>query len=140
MPAPPVRPRPFQPLVLVAVMVPAALAGAVLFCFDPCQYHFYPICFFHRTTGLLCAGCGSLRALHQLLHGHLLTAFRFNPLIILALPLVLAFLIRYAVLVAKNQSTALRVRPVWWWLLLALMIGFSLVRNVPGLPFASLPQ
>jgi hypothetical protein len=140
MAAPPHRPGPFQPIVLAAVMLPITLAALVLFCFDPCRYHFYPICFFHRTTGLLCAGCGSLRALHQLLHGHLLTAFRFNPLIILALPLVLAFLIRYAVLVARNQPTALRLRPVWWWLLLALMIGFSFVRNVPGLPFASLPQ
>ena len=25
----------------------AAVAGLVLFCFDPRQYHFYPVCFFH---------------------------------------------------------------------------------------------
>ena len=37
-------------------LVPAAVAGLVLFCFDPSRYHFYPVCFFHKTTGLLCAG------------------------------------------------------------------------------------
>jgi hypothetical protein len=139
MSTPALQPRPFQPLVLAAVMLPIVLAAAVLFWFDPCRYHFYPICFFHRTTGLLCAGCGALRALHQLLHGHLITAFRYNPLVILSLPLISALLVRYAVQTARNRPTSLGVRPFWWWLGLALLIAFSFLRNLPGLPFATLP-
>src|ERR1035438_1340940 len=64
----------------------ATLTALVLFCFDPRQYHFYPICLFHQTTGLLCPGCGALRAMHQLLHGHLAVAFQFNPMLIVSLP------------------------------------------------------
>ena len=53
-----------------------ALLGlaAVLFFFNPAQSGFYPFCVFHRTTGLLCPGCGSLRALHQLLHQRICTS------------------------------------------------------------------
>ena len=140
MSAPPVRSPATQPLVLAAVMLPVAVAVAVLFCFDPCRYPFYPICYFHRTTGLLCAGCGSLRALHQLLHGHLVTAFRFNPLVVLSLPLMLGFGARYAAQMAKSQPASLGFRPIWLWLVLATVIAFTVVRNVPGLPFATLPQ
>ncbi len=57
------------PSLVVAILM--ALAGIVLFCFDPERCGFYPICIFHQSTGLLCPGCGSLRAMHQLLHGHL---------------------------------------------------------------------
>ena len=40
------------------------------------------------VTGLLCPGCGTLRGLHQLLHGHLAAAFRLNPVMVLSLPLL----------------------------------------------------
>ena len=69
-------------MVVGATMSLVALAAGVLFCFDPNRYPFYPLCFFHRATGLLCPGCGSLRALHQLLHGNLATAFHFNALLV----------------------------------------------------------
>lgn len=128
------------PLVaLGAVLLPVAAAGLVLFCFDPRRYHFYPTCFFHQTTGLLCAGCGALRALHQLLHGHLATAFRFNPLLVASLPLVCWFGARWVRRKLKNQPAAPGFRPIWLWGLLGVLIGFTLLRNVPGLPFAMLP-
>ena len=128
------------PLVaLGAVLVPAVAAAVVLFCFDPRRYHFYPPCFFHQTTGLLCAGCGGVRALHQLLHGHLITAFRFNPLLVVSLPLVFWFGARWALRKVRNQPAAPGFRPIWLWGLLVLLISFTLLRNVPGLPFAMLP-
>jgi hypothetical protein len=127
-------------LVLGAALLPIAVVCLVLFCFDPRRYHFYPICFFHQTTGLLCAGCGSLRAMHQLLHGHLVTAFRFNPLLVAALPFIGWFGAKQTVRKARNQPVALGVRPGWLWLLLVVLIGFTLLRNVPGMPFATLPQ
>ena len=127
------------PVVLAAALLPATVAGLVLFCFDPSRYHFYPVCFFHKTTGLLCAGCGTLRATHQLLHGHLVTALRFNPLLVVSLPFFLWFGVKGVVQKARNQPVALGIRPVCWWLLLAVLIGFTLLRNVPGLRWAMLP-
>jgi hypothetical protein len=60
---------------------------------DPEQY-FFPKCPFLTLTGLKCPGCGSQRAIHQLLHGNIGASFQFNPLFI---PGVLYALIGYAV-------------------------------------------
>ncbi len=127
-----------RPVAVTVSLAVAAVAGLVLFCFDPRHYHFYPVCLFHQTTGLLCPGCGALRASHQLLHGHLATAFRFNPMLIVSLP-VLAWLGgRYALQRARKQPASLGVRPVWLWLGLAVLLVFSVLRNLPGEPFALL--
>jgi hypothetical protein len=128
------------PTVLAAGLLPLAIVGLVLFCFDPRRYHFYPVCFFHETTGLLCAGCGSMRALHQLLHGHLVAAFRFNPLLVICLPFVLWYGGKFAVQRARGGPASLGLRAGWLWLLLALSIMFTILRNMPGLPFTTLPQ
>lgn len=64
------------------------LAG-VYYRFDPARYLFFPPCPFRWLTGYLCAGCGSQRAIHQLLHGQLSTAWHLNPLLVLAIPYLL---------------------------------------------------
>ncbi|HOC55116.1 MAG TPA: DUF2752 domain-containing protein [Verrucomicrobiota bacterium] len=122
----------------VALTVFAAVTGAVLFCFDPREFHFYPVCFFHRTTGLLCPGCGGLRALHQLLHGHLAAAFHFNPMLVLSLPVVAWLAARCGLRKARKQPALIGLRPVWLWVILAAVLVVSLLRNVPGEPFALL--
>jgi len=134
----PVVPQGYAPGVVAVCLLLAALAGSVLFCFDPRQYHFYPVCFFHRTTGLLCPGCGALRGLHQLLHGHLAAAFRFNPMLVVSLPFVIWFGARYGLQQARNQPFSLGLRPVWLWLTLAVVLVVSVLRNLPGVPFALL--
>ncbi len=126
-----------RPATLVLVLL-AAFVGLVLFCFDPRQYHFYPVCFFHQTTGLLCPGCGALRALHQLLHGHLAAAFRFNPVLIASLPFWIWFGARFARQRARNQPLSLGLRTIWLWLMLAAVLVVSVLRNLPGAPFALL--
>ncbi len=128
-----VRPATFALLALLA-----AAAGLVLFCFDPRQYHFYPVCFFHQATGLLCPGCGALRALHQLLHGHLAAAFRLNPVLVVSLPLLSWLGVGYVLRKAANQPASLPLRPLWLWLLLAAVLVVSVLRNLPGAPFALL--
>jgi hypothetical protein len=126
------------PAVLTSCALLAAVAGLVLFCFDPRQYHFYPVCFFHKATGLLCPGCGALRAFHQLLHGHLAAAFRFNPMLVVSLPFLLWFGARYGLQQARKWPANIGPRPVWLWLVLAAVLVFSVLRNFPGAPFAIL--
>jgi hypothetical protein len=123
----------------LAISVLFAFAvGLVLFCFDPRQYHFYPVCLFHRTTGLLCPGCGALRALHQLLHGHLTAAFRFNPMLMVSLPFLFWLGARYGLQRARNQPVRIGVRPMWLWLALVALLLVSVLRNLPGAPFTLL--
>src|SRR5262245_65928456 len=70
----------------LAMLVVATVGTVILFSFDPARYNFYPRCFVRAVTGLNCPGCGSLRAIHQLLHGHVLVAARLNLLLVLSLP------------------------------------------------------
>ena len=126
------------PAVMAMCVLLSAVAGLVLFCFDPREYHFYPICFFHKTTGLLCPGCGVLRATHQLLHGHLAAAFHFNPMLIVSLPLLCWFGARFALQRARKQPLSFGLRPGLLWLILAAMLVVSVLRNLPGTAFAML--
>jgi len=123
------------PVALTVSALVAGVAGLVLFCFDPRQYHFYPVCFLHQTTGLLCPGCGALRASHQLLHGHFATAFRFNPMLVLSLPVAAWLGARYVLRKARNQPGSVALGPRWLWFMLAALLAFSVLRNLPGAPF-----
>lgn len=99
----------------------ALLVG--LYLFDPSKVTFFPRCPLHELTGLYCPGCGTTRALYQLAHGHLLAAFRLNPLAVVLLPVAALAIWR------RKQS----IRPVWIWTLLSVVAGFGILRNVPWL-------
>ncbi|MCU0785076.1 MAG: DUF2752 domain-containing protein [Verrucomicrobia bacterium] len=104
----------------------------VIFWFNPAQYRFYPFCFFYQLTGLQCPGCGGLRAIHQLLHGHVLAALHLNALLVILLPLFAWLGIRFA---AKKLSPPPGARPFstkWLWLFLALAAVFAVLRNLPA--------
>ncbi|HUR32112.1 MAG TPA: DUF2752 domain-containing protein [Saprospiraceae bacterium] len=61
--------------------------------YDPARYPFPP-CPFRTLTGFMCPGCGSQRAIHQVLHGHFVESFRLNALF---LPGILYGLIGFVV-------------------------------------------
>jgi hypothetical protein len=123
-----------------AVAVAIILVGlAMLFFFDPARHGFYPRCMFHEFTGLLCPGCGGLRAAHQLLHGHWSAAFAFNPLLCLfglgAVGLGLASLYRRA----TGRCVRFRFQdPAWIWLLAGGTVLFAVARNLPAGVFLGL--
>ena len=118
----------------------AALAAtvllAILFFFPPSEYPFYPRCPLHTMTGLHCPGCGSLRALHSLLHGHIAAAFHFNALLILSLPFLacLGFNSFRSSLGKNLVSTG--PRSVWIWIFFGAMIAFGVLRNLPFATFS----
>ncbi|MDI1290839.1 MAG: DUF2752 domain-containing protein, partial [bacterium] len=106
----------------------AAAAGllaalAVLYAFDPAQEHVFPTCMLYEWTGILCPGCGGLRATHQMLHGDLAAALRHNPLLVLGYPWLAYGLWR----ILENHRTG-RALPSWLssggaWTILVLLVG-----------------
>jgi hypothetical protein len=114
----------------------AAVGTAVLFWFDPARNAFYPTCLFHSATGLLCPGCGSLRALHQLLHGDLAAALRYNPLLVLSLPLFIGCGFVFGMKAHRHQPAPFSLK--WIWLYLVVSLVFGLLRNLPAGPFVLL--
>ena len=123
--------KPLQDIVLFGAII---AVGAIFFFSNPETTAFYPKCLFHEWTGLYCPGCGSTRALHCLLHGELREALRNNALVVLALPLLggvlLARTIRHRPPIVARQS-----KLQWLWLVLAGIVVFGVLRNVPSRPF-----
>ncbi len=126
------------PRTCIGALLIVAAGGAlfVLFLFPPDRYPFYPQCQFHRLTGLACPGCGALRAMHELMHGHVARAFRRNQLFVLALPVIAGLSARSAWqrLTGKRMYAA-PIRARWIWLGLGLVLAFGVVRNLPFVPF-----
>lgn len=125
-------------LPLVILGVGGIAAAGILFLFDPTRYHFYPLCVFHSTTGLLCPGCGSLRALHALLHGRVVAAFRFNSLLLVCLPFLAWFGAVSAWRTWKGAPPGPKWHSAWIWAFLAVAVLFGILRNLPGEPFSLL--
>jgi uncharacterized protein DUF2752 len=111
----------------IALAGAGSLALAILFFFDPARVPIYPLCVFHQLTGLDCPGCGSLRALHALLHGRLVEALHFNALTIASLPLLAWAAIRFA-RSRFADGPSFDVRPFWLWLYLSAWIVFGILR------------
>ncbi len=105
--------------------------ATILFLFNPAEHSFYPFCFFYRTTGLLCPGCGALRALHQLLHGQVAAAVRFNALLVFFLPFAACFSGWFAIRKLKHQSAAFAIGSSWLWISLGVLLAFGILRNLP---------
>ncbi len=89
LPASRLRPRRREVLPTAAVTAAAAGAATVLATVDPNQAGHYPGCPFLLVSGLYCPGCGSLRAVHDLLHADIADALARNPLAVVAVPFLL---------------------------------------------------
>jgi Protein of unknown function (DUF2752) len=115
----------------------AAFAGLVLLWgFEPGASAIFPPCPLHALTGWYCPGCGSLRALHQLLHGNLRAAFAFNPFAVLTLPFLTYGIASFAALQIRGRALPRRFIPApWIWALAAAILLFGIARNIPAYPF-----
>lgn len=115
----------------------AACAAAVLARIDPnAPGSPLPPCPLRALTGIYCPGCGSTRALYDLLHADVAGALAMNPLLVVLLPLLLLMALRAGDLLPTwppfERVLAIARRPrAWLWLLL----GYGVLRNLPWLPF-----
>jgi hypothetical protein len=116
-------------------------AGATfLFFFNPASpsHQFFPKCPFRLLTGWQCPGCGSTRALYQLLHLHPIAAFKFNPLMVLTLPFIVYGFLGFTKSAITGQAQRRVFIPSFYlWAWLVLMIFFWIFRNTPWYPFVS---
>jgi hypothetical protein len=113
------------------VLLSAAIVSAVvLYVFNPATSGFYPFCPLHRLTGLLCPGCGSLRALHELLHGNLVAAFHLNALLVLSLPVLAAFAMRWLYRRSRGQPVSYGISGRTFWTGFVIVVLFGVFRNL----------
>lgn len=123
---------------VVAIWSLLIAGAAYLFIFEPGKSGFFPICPFRFLTGFTCPGCGGTRALHQLLHGNVETAFTLNPLLLIAIPFLLFLLIRYSAIAMRGGvPRPIRMPAMFTYALVAIVLSFWIFRNTPFYPFVS---
>ncbi|WP_243719421.1 DUF2752 domain-containing protein [Actinomadura sp. KC06] len=109
------------------------VAGALLVAFrDPNEAGHYPSCPFLAMTGYYCPGCGMMRLVHALTHGDVGTAFGFNPLVFVLLPVFGYMFVRWTVLGARGMPMRSALfRPVVVYSFVGVLAVYWVVRNLP---------
>ncbi|MEU4403201.1 DUF2752 domain-containing protein [Streptosporangium sp. NPDC023963] len=118
--------------VALAAGAAVAFVGAV----DPGEPGHYPICPFLMLTGLYCPGCGGLRTVYALVHGDPVAALGLNPFVALMIPVLVVLWGRWTLRAwsggtSRGAPAGRSVHPAYVWSLLALMVVFWIVRNLP---------
>ena len=103
----------------------------MLYNYAPTASSFYPKCLFKLATGLDCPGCGTTRALYQLLHGNVEAAFRFNPMLFVLFAVVLCALPS----ILRGRMPRFVERPWFGWSALIVLTSYWIFRNTPLYPF-----
>ncbi|MBO4916312.1 MAG: DUF2752 domain-containing protein [Bacteroidales bacterium] len=106
---------------------------AVYTVFDPSETAYFPKCPFFWLTGLKCPGCGSQRAMHQLLTLHFGEAFRNNAFMVIAIPLILFLLVAELFRDRWPRLNRLGNSPTLSWSILAAVLLWWLLRNLLGI-------
>lgn len=76
--------------------------------------------------------------MHQILHGHFLTAFTLNPLFIIAIPFMLFAFLRYTVTVLRGGVLRPNALPASYiYAIFFVVLSFWIFRNTPFYPFVS---
>jgi len=112
--------------IFAGILLIGALAS--LYLFNPDKTVIFLPCPVHFLTGYHCPGCGSLRAIHSLLHGHVGVAMSLNPLMVVSIPII----------------GSMFLNPIWVykkhvpWVAFWILIVYGVVRNIPMWPFCLL--
>ncbi|MFI8168959.1 DUF2752 domain-containing protein [Streptomyces sp. NPDC085931] len=109
----------------------AAAAFAYVGAVDPNEPGHYPVCPLLRFTGLYCPGCGGLRSAHAFVHGDLPAALQANALAVLGYLACAALWTVWVVHAVRGRPLRIDPRPGLVWSLGALLLVFSVVRNLP---------
>ena len=122
--------------VLAAMLLLGTAPIILLRVFDPATSGIFPPCPIRYLTGLYCPGCGSLRAMHALLHGELARAWAMNPLMIVMLPFVTYGLVSAALLELRGNGLPEIMLPAKWIRAFCVVVVlYAVARNLPLYPF-----
>ncbi|MFE6134373.1 DUF2752 domain-containing protein [Streptomyces sp. NPDC056437] len=115
----------------VASLAGVAAAFAYVGAVDPNEPGHYPVCPLLRLTGILCPGCGGLRSAHAFAHGDLAAALGANAVAVVGYGVFAVVMALWLIRAVRGVPMRIAVAPVWWWSLGAVLLVFSVVRNLP---------
>jgi len=126
--------------ILHAGLLVFILGLAVLFfLLNPSENQLFPKCVFNSLTGYYCPGCGSQRAIHNLLHLDLAGVVTYNFLFLPAV-LVIAYHYSHSLL---NKKFGWKLPNILYkkytpWIIFGIILLFWLLRNLPVYPLSVL--
>jgi magnesium-transporting ATPase (P-type) len=90
--------------------------------------------------GIFCPGCGSQRAIHQLLHFNLVEAIRYNALLVITFPFLIYITLiwLYNFVFEKHVRIKLFYNNKFVWTLFIVIILYGVIRNISVYPFTLL--
>ena len=109
----------------------------LLFFRDPRVEGNFPTCPWLWCTGTFCPGCGTMRAIHQVLHLDIISAINYNALTVLLLPTLMLTLLSKMRLM-KNTPLGFDFSKASSRVIYTLAIivsTFWILRNIPYEPF-----
>ena len=114
-----------------AILVASLGATVILYTYDPSVPATYPTCPSKQVSGGFdCPGCGTLRMLHNLLHGRFSTAFFLNPLAFIFLPLIGYFVLNLSLVSTRGRGLKrLVLPPNWSMAILIVIVIYGVGRN-----------
>lgn len=109
------------------ILIAAAVCAAaiILYTYNPLSVSFYPRCPSKWLTGFDCPGCGSLRAMHALLHGNISAAWHYNAALFFAIPAIIFFAaaphfsknsIAARIYASRYTPIAILIAVIAWWI------------------------
>lgn len=117
-------------LLLVVAGLVMLVLGFIYYALDPSTSDAFPRCSFMSLTGYKCPGCGGQRAVHALLNGDVAGAFRYNALLMIAVPWMGLCLFAESRR-TRNPRLYARLNPeLLMSLFLALTLSWWLLRNI----------
>lgn len=124
-----------KPIVLLGLGVLSVMAVLLYFSFNPEKGLFFPKCPSYQYLGIYCSGCGSQRAIHDLLHLRLGDAMSHNVLLLPALFVIAQHgLVKTGILKTRSFLNY-RFAPI---IVLVIVLLFMFLRNLNMAPFAYL--
>lgn len=114
------------------IILVAVILGLVYYFLSPSESEIFPTCIFKNVTGLDCPGCGGQRAFHELLHFNFANAFRHNPLLVAAIPMIIIGTLYYNSPFKKLFPKINRFIFGQWGILASILtiLVFFIVRNL----------
>ena len=96
-------------------------------------FHLYIDCPIKKTTGLYCPGCGITRMFLSLLKLDFYQSFRYNPLLLITLPIFIFFI--GDTILTKTKPLYTKIPNKIWIVIILLFICYGVLRNIPFFDF-----
>ncbi len=111
------------------ILIPVAILGWNLYLFFE-EIDFIGPCIIYEKLGILCPGCGGIRAIKMLLQGRIISSIRFHPIVLYSVVVYSGFMISHTFAIfTDGKRKGLRFRSLYLYVALFIIIVNCILKN-----------